>query len=60
MSPRRALRPSLHAASSLPLPRGQLEWLKLSFPVVGGVGVGWDGSVVGGVDEEGELPPPQE
>jgi hypothetical protein len=41
------------------LPRGQLEWLKLPSPVGGGVGV-WDGTVVGGVDEEGEPPSPQE
>jgi hypothetical protein len=42
------------------LPRGQLEWLKLPSPVGGGVGVGWNGSVVGGVDEEGEPPSPQD
>jgi hypothetical protein len=34
--------------------------LKLPSPPVGGVGVGGDGRVVGGVDEEGELPSPQE
>jgi hypothetical protein len=44
-----------------PLPRGQLAWLKLSpIPVAGGVGVGWLGSVVTGVDDEGEPPPPQD
>jgi hypothetical protein len=44
-----------------PWPRGQLESEKLPpFPAGGGVGVGRDGSVVGGVDEEGELPPPQD
>jgi hypothetical protein len=29
-------------------------------PVAGGVGVGWLGSVVTGVDDEGEPPPPQD
>jgi len=47
---------------TVPLPRGQLEWLKLPSPLVGGggAGVGWEGTVAGGVDEEGELPPPQD
>jgi hypothetical protein len=40
------------------MPMGQLEE-PTPPPPVGGVGVGL-GTVVGGVDDDGELPPPQE
>ena len=51
--------PFAHSALTLPLPIGQLEALTPP-PPVGGVGVGWGGTVVGGVDVEGDPPPPQE
>jgi hypothetical protein len=58
MSSRSVVRVFSQLALASPLPSGQLEWLKLPPPPVGGaVGVGCGATVVGGVDEDGELPP---